>query len=189
MPSTANAHDVGLLGLRPEGRDDRMQRAHPASEPACELRPSASTSAREGAHHLGHDLADHLDRRPARLLDHRDIEVALLVGLHLGLERSTRARRLEEALDRALGRADARALASLPSRRAAAPAGPARRAPAGAASRTRWRPRRRDPRSTSRSVTSFFRSSAARACMRAGISSENSSSRRSGMAVTGDDRR
>ena len=61
-------------------------------------------------HHLGHDLADHLDRRPARLLDHRDVEVALLVGLDLGLVDRLEPGGAQEALDRALGRADARAL-------------------------------------------------------------------------------
>ena len=60
------------------------------------------------------DLADHLDRRPARLLDRRDVEVAFLVGLHLGLGDRLEARALEEALDRALGRAHARALLLLP---------------------------------------------------------------------------
>ncbi len=75
--------------------------------PAHRLRP------RESLHHIGHDLADHLDRRPALLLDHRDVEVALLVRLHLGLLDRREPRRLEEALDRAFVRADARALALL----------------------------------------------------------------------------
>ena len=47
---------------------------------------------------------------PALLLDHRDVEVALLVRLHLGLVDRGEPRGLQESLDRARGRADARAL-------------------------------------------------------------------------------
>ena len=49
-------------------------------------------------------------RGAARLLDHRDIEVALLVGLHLGFADRFQARGFEEAGDGVLRRADARAL-------------------------------------------------------------------------------
>ena len=108
-------HDVGVLGLRPEGRDDGMQRPHPAERaglrrgraPAHRFRP------REALHHLGHDLPDHLDRGATLLLDHRHIEIALLVGLHFGLIDGGQPRRLEEAADRAFVGADARALALL----------------------------------------------------------------------------
>ncbi len=47
-----------------------------------------------------------------------------------------------------------------------------------------WRPHRPGPASTSALVTAFFRSSAARRWKRAGISSEKSSSRSSGMKGT-----
>ncbi len=45
------------------------------------------------------------------LLGHRDVEVALLVGLHLGLIDRGQARRAQETGDGLLGRADLRALA------------------------------------------------------------------------------
>ena len=103
--------DVGLLGLRPEGGDNGMQRPHPAERagfggslpPAHRLRPG------ERLHHLGHDPADHLDRRPTRLLDHRHVEVALLVRLDRGLVDRRETRGAHEPFDGAGGRADARA--------------------------------------------------------------------------------
>ena len=99
-------HDIRLLGLRSEGGNDRMQRPHPgepARAPAHRLRP------RERAHHLGDHLGQHVERGPALLLDGRHVEVALLVGLHLGLLDRLQAGRLEKAGDGALRRADARA--------------------------------------------------------------------------------
>ena len=45
----------------------------------------------------------------AGLLDQRDIEIALLVGLDLRLADRGQAGRLQKALDRGVGRADARA--------------------------------------------------------------------------------
>ena len=52
---------------------------------------------------------DHVDRSAARLFDHRDVEIALLVGLYLGFADRLQARRLQKAGDRVLRRADARA--------------------------------------------------------------------------------
>ena len=105
-PVNLEADDVGLLGLRTEGREDRMQRPHPtepSAAPAHRFRP------RERAHHLGNHLADDLERRPPGLLDHRHIEVALLVGLHFGVGDRRQARRFHKAGDGVVGRADARA--------------------------------------------------------------------------------
>ncbi len=95
------AHHVRFLGFRPEGRDDRMQRPHPgepAVAPAHRLRP------RERAHHLGHDLGNHVDGGAALLLGDGDVEVALLVGLHLGLSDRGQACRAQEAGDGLLRR-------------------------------------------------------------------------------------
>ncbi len=59
-------------------------------------------------------FANHLERRPPRLLDQRHIEVALLVGLHLGFADRLEARAFEKTCDRVIGRADARALLFFP---------------------------------------------------------------------------
>ena len=104
-------HDVRLLGLRPERRHDGMQRPHPiqragllrARAPAHGFRPGKAFDD------IGQNIADHLDRRPPRLLDHRDIEVALLVGLHLGFADRFQSRGFEKSGDGVLRRADARA--------------------------------------------------------------------------------
>jgi hypothetical protein len=58
---------------------------------------------------VGQDFADHLDRRAARLLDHGDIEVALLVGLHFGFADRFEPGGFEESGDGVVRRADARA--------------------------------------------------------------------------------
>ena len=84
-----------LLGLRPEGADDRLQRAHPAQRarlgrgraPAHRFRPG------EGADHRRHQLGDDLFGRPARLDDVGDVEIALLrVGMDMRLGDVGRAR-------------------------------------------------------------------------------------------------
>ena len=59
---------------------------------------------------VGQNFADDVERGTARLLDHRDVKVALLVGLHLGVANRLETRRLEESGDGVVGRADARAL-------------------------------------------------------------------------------
>ena len=90
----------------------RMQRPHPGERagrfrllaPAHRFRP------RKALDDLGQHLADHLDRRAARLLDHRDIEIALLVGLHLGFIDRLQPRGFEKAGDGVVRRADPRAL-------------------------------------------------------------------------------
>ena len=96
-------NDLRLFGFRPEGGDDGMQRAHPvqfAGAPAHRLRP------RKRAHDFRHHLGDDGDGVAAFLLGDGDIEVALLVGLHLGLIDRGQARRAQEAGDRLFGRAD-----------------------------------------------------------------------------------
>src|SRR5258708_1232079 len=103
---------VGLFGLGPEGGDDRMQRPHPG-EPA--IAPAHGFRPGKISHHVRHDLADHLDRRTPRLLADRHVEVALLwVLLDPGFGDRGKAGGAQKALDRALRRADARALLLLP---------------------------------------------------------------------------
>ena len=85
-----------------------MQRPHPGT--AGPLPQRIDFGHGKAAHHLGDHLADHVDRRLARLLDRGDVEVALLVRLHLGFVDRLQADGLQKAGDRALGRADARAL-------------------------------------------------------------------------------
>ncbi len=117
------------------------------------LRPShhclaaiASTSAMAAWRTPPANLAQHLRRRPPLARDHGDIEFALGVALLLALLQGY-ARRAQEAVKRLLRRIHARAPSSLPSRRAAWPAGRAAKASAAAAPRTPSRPRTaiRDP--------------------------------------------
>ena len=111
MPSMETLHDLRLFRFRAEGCDDGMQRTHPgqpATAPAHLLRPG------KGAHDIRHDLADHFDSRAARLFDHGQIEVALLVRLDLRFINRLQSRALEEAGDGAFRRADARALLLFP---------------------------------------------------------------------------
>ena len=74
------AHDLGLLGLRAEGADDR----HGAGAPSAATRLAEAAPQRidfgQGKERTicGHDLREHVLRRPARLLDDGDIELALL---------------------------------------------------------------------------------------------------------------
>ena len=105
-------HDVRLLGFGPERRHDRMQRPHPIERaglfrlhaPAHRFRP------REFLDHIGKDFADHVDRAAARLLDHGDIKVALLVGLHFGFADRFQSGGFHKSGDGVVRRADARAL-------------------------------------------------------------------------------
>ena len=39
MPSIEKLHDLRLFGLRPEGRDDGMQRPHPGQQPGSPMPP------------------------------------------------------------------------------------------------------------------------------------------------------
>ncbi len=105
-------HDVRILGLRPERGDDRMQRPHPGQRAGFLRRAPQRIDFGHGKVLItvGQNFADHVERRPARFLDHRDIEVALLVGLHLGVADRFQSRGFQKAGDGVLGRADARAL-------------------------------------------------------------------------------
>ena len=105
-------HDVGLLGLRSEGREDGMQRPHPGERAGLRRRRAPAHRFRPGkAFDDGRqNLADHVDRGAARLLDHRDIKVALLVRLHFGVGDRFQSGGFEKSGDRLLRRADPRAL-------------------------------------------------------------------------------
>ena len=104
------AHDIRLFGLRAERGDDRMQRPHPVERarlfrllaPAHRFRPGKALD------HTGQDFTDDVDRGTARLLDDRDVEIALLVGLHFGFADRLQARGFEESRDGVVRRADAR---------------------------------------------------------------------------------
>ena len=107
MPSTLNATTSGSSVSGPKvARIECSGRTQVslAAAPTHRLRPG------KAAHHFGDHLRHHVDRRAARLLDHRHVEVALLVGLHFGLVDRGQAGRLEEAGDGLRRRADARAL-------------------------------------------------------------------------------
>jgi hypothetical protein len=87
-----------------------MQRPHPIERaghfrllaPAHRFRPGKALD------HLGQHLADHLDRGAARFLDYRDIEIALLVGLHLHFIDRFQPRGFEKARNGIVRRADPR---------------------------------------------------------------------------------
>ena len=104
-------NDLWFLGLRPESCDNGMQRPHPSKRarllrllaPAHRLRPG------ECLHHFRHDLGEHVNRRPALLLDHCHVKVAPLVGHDFSVTDRLEAGRAQKPLDGALRRADARA--------------------------------------------------------------------------------
>ncbi len=99
--------DLRLFQLGAEGADDRVERTHPAERaraPALRLRPG------EGADRRRHQFGQHVDRLAAGLHRLGDPIVALLVGDDGRLVERGEAGALEEALDRLIGRADARAL-------------------------------------------------------------------------------
>src|SRR5262249_39169853 len=94
----------------PESRDNGMQWPHP-SERTRLLRLLAPTHRfRPGKrlHYFRDKLGDHLDRGPARLLDQRQVKVALLVGHDLGFADRFQPGGTQEALNGAFGRAYAR---------------------------------------------------------------------------------
>ena len=115
-PVDLEVDDDRLLGLRPEGAQDRLQRPHPAQRP----RPGRSGSPAhrfrpwKGADHLRQQLGqDRLGRTP-RPCQAGDIELALArVAADLGLGQRGQAGALQEALHRRLRRLGARPLALL----------------------------------------------------------------------------
>ena len=115
-PADREGHDLRRLVRDGERAQDRVQRPDPAQRvgtgrggaPAHRLRP------REVAQDRRQDFRQHLARGAAFLRDLGDVERTLLrVGLDRRLLDAREAGALEEALDRAVGRADARALALL----------------------------------------------------------------------------
>ncbi len=112
-PVDRKAHDLRLLGLRPERRDDRMQRPHPLqrARPRRALAPAHRLWPREGADDDRQHLGEHVDRRAPGLFDQRDIEVALLrVLLDRRLGKRGKPCAAQKARDRIVGRADPRPL-------------------------------------------------------------------------------
>ena len=110
------AHDLRRLMRAGERAQDRMQRPDPAQRvglgrggaPAHRLRP------RKRAQDRRQDFRQHFARRAAFLRDSCDVERAFLrVGLDRRVLDARQSRALEEALDRAVRRADARPLAFL----------------------------------------------------------------------------
>ena len=165
--------------LAVEQRDHRLQRPNPeprAVAPLHRLRPG------QRLHRRIDDAGQHLGRRPALLLQHREPELALAGVALLGLVERGEARALQEALDRLVRRADARAaplLADIGTRGGQA------------VDHQCQPPRRREGARVGEAqagglqaiATRRLRSSAARACMRAGISSDRSSRRNSAMVT------
>ena len=87
MPSTANGTISGSSVSGPKVATMECSGRTQPSAPGFAERSPQRIDFGQGKSRTtsGTISADHLDRRPARLLDHRDVEVALLVGLHLGL--------------------------------------------------------------------------------------------------------
>ena len=108
-------HDLRLFGLGAEGRDDRMQRPHPGQRavPRGALAPAHLLRPREGANDKRNDFRDHVDGGTARLLDQRDIEIALRVALDLRFIERLQPGGFQKALHGGIGRAHLRALALL----------------------------------------------------------------------------
>ena len=65
-------HHFRLLGLRPEGADDRLQRTHPAQAPGSAEAAPQRIDFGQGklSDDRGQDLGQHLRRRAAGPLDH-----------------------------------------------------------------------------------------------------------------------
>ena len=148
-----------------------------AAAPAHRLRPGEARDDR------GDDArAANCSGRPARPVDRWRTRIRPCRCRAPRPGRAWRGRRpSQEAFDRLLGRADARAPRLLADDRAGQRAGPRPPAPGAAARRRPCRARARGLRSPAFDA-SRSRSSAACACMRAGISSENSSSKKLGHA-------
>ena len=181
-----DAGDLERHDLAVEQAKDGLQRPDPAQLRAILQAPVEAHRLRPGKadDHLAQRLGDDVGGRAAGLLDAREIVIALLLVLDdLGLSERGEARTLEKALRRASG---------APTR------GPflSSRTPgdiSGTPSITRARRRGvaklraspvSSPRAFSPSSMTRRKSSAARDCSRAGISSENSSSSSSAMTLS-----
>ena len=112
-PVNFKRHDLGVFGLGAKGRDDRMQRAHPAQRiRLCGARaPAHGFGPGKSAHNLRQNVRQHVERGGARLLDDGDVELALAlgVGLDFRLIERIETRSAQKSLHGGLWRADARA--------------------------------------------------------------------------------
>ena len=102
--------DLGSVVRNGERADDPAQGPDPAQRVGLRRRcaPAHRFRPRKRADDRGDDLGDRVLGFAARLLDHRDIELALLrVGRDRRILDSLEARALEKALDRRIRRADA----------------------------------------------------------------------------------
>ena len=108
--------DVGGVVRDGQSADDSAQRAHPPKRvgPGRRCAPAHRFRPRKRAHDCGDDLGDRVLGLAARLLDQRDVELALLrVGHDPRVFDPLEARALEKTLDRRVRRADAGPLALL----------------------------------------------------------------------------
>ncbi len=105
---------MGFLGFRPEGADDRLQRADPAQRAGPGRCHAGTHRLRPGeiADDIRHRLGDDLFGGTARLDDMGDVEVALLrVAMDVRLADRGKAGATQEAFDRLLVGVGARTLA------------------------------------------------------------------------------
>ena len=108
-------HDLRLFGFRAEGRDDRMQRAHPGQRavPRGAFAPAHLLRPREGTDNQRNDFRDHIDGGASGLLHQRDIEIALRVALDFRFIERLETGGFQKTLHGGIRRADLRALALL----------------------------------------------------------------------------
>ena len=106
------AADLYAAGQRFAGEDGQhaAQRAYIAHR---RIAPAHGLGPGETVHRVRHDFRQHIPRRPARHASHGEPELGLALLPALALVEAREARRLEEALNGAVRRADARALALL----------------------------------------------------------------------------
>ncbi len=187
MPSISKGMTTVSSCSVPNGANDRLQRAHPAqrSGPATRPCPSASTSAREILDDSGHDVSNDLLGGAAWLGNDGNVEIALLrIARRPALPKWKTGRRRAESPRSPFHWHRCAAPCAPRAHRRSAPSGRECPASVAAASNIRAHPHRTDPPPRAHLSTSFFRSPAALRCMRAGISSERSSRRRSGMELS-----
>ncbi len=166
-------HPAPTAGFRRRRGRSRRQRPHPAQRRAREahrFRPGQLDDRRLD------QIGQHLGGRPAGALDHGEIEFAAPGVADLALLDRAEPGRAQKAVDRRLRRADPRAAPLLAAVGLGRGDARRRRSRAGAASHSRAiRPPRARPRRACRAIRPV-RSSIARRCIRAGISSDRSSS-------------
>ena len=109
------AHHVRVLALRPEGAQDRVERAHPAQ--GAGLAPRRAPQRIDFGQGKARMIGGRISARtsvvaPARALDRGDVELALRRGLDPRLVERRKPGAAQETLDRGVRRADARARAA-----------------------------------------------------------------------------